>query len=270
MDRNVCLDPTMFELVGTRAVVTGVSQGIGQAIAVALARAGANVAGIYNSEPAGAAETARAVRAFGRQALIIEGDTGDLEQVEALRDRATTAWGGIDIWVNNAARLLVRPFLETTSDDWHDLLATNLHGYIHGCRAAATHMAAHNGGVIVNVSSVTDIQPVAGLAAYIAAKGAVVGLTRALALEFAPQRIRVNAIAPGATDTPLNKSVYTPDVREMYERRIALGRIASPDEIADAVLFLASGGSRYITGQELLVDGGLTINGNVGHALRPN
>ncbi len=116
----------MFELAGRRAVVTGTSQGIGKAIAIGLAQAGANVAGIYKWDPEGAEDCAAQVRAAGREAIMVEGDTGDPEQVDALARRAVDAWGGIDIWVNNAARLLVKPFLELSTDDWHGLLAANL------------------------------------------------------------------------------------------------------------------------------------------------
>jgi len=252
-----------FDLSGRRAVVTGASSGIGRAIAVAFAEAGADIAGMSLEA---APETERAVDAAGRTVLMLVGDTGDPGDVERLASEASERLGGIDIWVNNAAKLMVKPLLETADDDWHGLLAANLHGYFYGCRAAARRMVEQGtGGRILNVSSAADVQPLADLSAYVTAKGGIVGLSKTLAVELAQYGITVNAIAPGATETPMNATAYTSEVRRRYEKRIPLGRVGAPEDVAGAAVFLASDAAGYVTGQELLVDGGLTINGSVGH-----
>ena len=257
----------MFELNGKRVVITGASKGIGKQAAIALARAGADVAGTYFTDPAGGAETKAAIESFGRRGLMLQGDVSHSSTHEALADAVVEAWGGIDVWINNAARLLVTPLLEMTDEVWQDLMASNLNSYFYGCRAAARRMLEQGAGKIINVTSVVDYQPIANMSAYITAKGGVVMLTKQLALELGPRNITVTAIAPGATDTPLNIEAYTPEVRKAYCERIALGRIASPEEIADVIVFLASDASRYITGHEILADGGLVINGTMGHKL---
>jgi NAD(P)-dependent dehydrogenase (short-subunit alcohol dehydrogenase family) len=254
-------------LVGPSAVVTGASNGIGRAAAVALAESGANIVGCYRSDHEGAERVRAQIEATGRQAVILQADTGDPATAPRLADEATSRWGSLDIWVNNAARLMVKPLVETSNEDWHDLLAANLHGYFYGSRVAAQVMYPQRRGRIINITSAADILVVANLGAYITAKGGIVGLTKTLALEAAPHGVTVNAVSPGATDTPLNVKAYTPDVRRTYEQRIPMGRIGSEEEIADVVVFVASEASRYMTGQEIVVDGGLVINGTVGHAI---
>ena len=258
---------SVFSLEGQNAVVTGLSTGIGRAIAEALAREGANVAGDYQKDAEGAAITQGLIEGHGREALIIQGSTADEHHIDHLADQVVERWGSLDIWVNNAARIFVKPLMDMTTEEWHGLLAANLHGYMFGCRAAARKMAAQDGpGRIINITSQSDIQAINGFSAYTTAKGGINGLTKVLAMELAEYDITVNSVSPGPTDTPLNTTAWTPKARATYIERIGLHRIATPEESADVVCFVASHASRFMTGQELIVDGGLSINGNVGHA----
>ncbi|WP_378143962.1 SDR family NAD(P)-dependent oxidoreductase [Cnuibacter sp. UC19_7] len=247
-------------------VITGVSRGIGRALALTAAEAGYNVAGIHRgTDPAVSDELSREIESRGGQAMIMTGDVGVTADVDAAADRVISEWGGIDVWVNNAARLLVRPFTDMADEDWLSLLGSNLLGYIRGARAASRAMIPAGYGRIINVSSVVAEQPPTHMTGYVTAKGGITGFTRALAVELAPFGVTVNAVAPGATETPLNTDSWTEDVRETYRERIPLQRIATPEDIADAILLVASESSRYITGQIIAVDGGLTLNGSVGH-----
>jgi NAD(P)-dependent dehydrogenase (short-subunit alcohol dehydrogenase family) len=256
----------MWDLTGRTAVITGVSQGIGRAIALRLAGAGAHIAGMYIGDDTEAETLDGELRALGVQVHLLNADAGLPDAHRRLAEETIAMTGKIDIWVNNAARLMVKPILATTDEDWHGLLAANLHGYFYGCREAARAMSGQGRGRIVNTSSAARILAVANLSAYATAKGGIEALTKTLALELASDAITVNAVAPGAIDTSLNAEAYTDEVREIYNARIPLGHIGDPDEIACAVHFLASDASAYITGQEIVVDGGLTINGTVGHA----
>jgi len=256
----------MFDLTGKTAVVTGGSRGIGQGIAWALAEAGADVASFHLPDPGGADVTLAGIHERARKGIMREGSVVDTEALDDFATEVERELGPIDIWVNNAAAIMVKPFLSTTSLDWDTLIGSNLRGYVNGARAALTRMAPRRAGRIINIGSITAHQAITDMTTYITAKGGVVSLTKALALEFAPRGINVNAVAPGAIATPLNRHLYTAEVTAVYESRIAMARIGRPHDIAAAVVYLASDEASYVCGHELVVDGGMTINGNVGFA----
>lgn len=254
----------MFDLSGKVAVVTGASSGIGQAIAVGLSAAGADIATIYFTED-DIAWTRASVEQNGRHFRGQRGDVATRSAVERFADGVESDLGPINIWVNNAGRLMVKPFLETTDDHWRSQLGSNLDGYFFGAQVAARSMLRRSApGRIINVSSVSLIQPFTNGSAYVTGKGGVYGLTRALAVELGPHAITVNAIAPGAVHSRLNSDVYTADVIRQYEGRIPAGRIGSPEDLVSTAIFLAADESAYVNGVEIPVDGGMIVNGDVG------
>jgi 3-oxoacyl-[acyl-carrier protein] reductase len=240
-----------------RALVTGAQQGIGAAAAVALAKAGADVAINWLDDLAAAQEVATAVESVGRRAVLLQGDVGTAAGATALTERAAEALGGLEILVNNAGIFPATDPLEVSEAEWDKVLAVNLKGTFFCAQAAAKAMiAGGRGGAIVNMSSVTIMGTGVG-PHYVASKGAVVAMTRSLATSFAPHKIRVNAIAPGVIDTAQPRALASQEVLdEMARTQIPLRRIGDVGDIAEMIVFLTGSGADYITGQTIHVNGG--------------
>ena len=245
------------------ALVTGSSRGIGRAIALALAGAGADVAvHYYGSQDRMAEEVAGRIRGLGKRAIVVVGDVSSREAVGAMVRRIQEELGPIDILVNNAAtRLGDAPFWEIDEESWDRLFAVNVKGQLFTAQAVAPSMRARRTGVILNISSLGAGLTLPGYAAYISSKGAVEALTRAMAVELAPCNIRVNALAPGHIGTPKNVEdiMADPERAESYLARIALGRLGKMDEMGRTAVFLVSEDSSYITGQVIQAEGGVNM-----------
>ncbi len=245
-------------LAGRVALVTGASRGLGRAMAVALAAAGADVALAARSKP-DLEETGRLVQGSGRRALAVATDVTRYEEVEALVARTVTELGGIDIVVNNCGVALVKPLVEWAPDEWRSLVDTNLLGAIAVCRAAGPHLIARRAGKVINVASMLAGVGLAGYTVYSATKGAIVAFTRTLGVEWARHNIQVNAIAPGWFDTDMSAPAWAdPQVGQRLVRDIPARRIGRPEEVGPLAVYLASAASDFMTGQTIFLDGGHT------------
>jgi 2-deoxy-D-gluconate 3-dehydrogenase len=243
-----------FDLTGKVAVVTGANTGIGQAIAVALAEAGADVALAGRSR---ADETAEKVRAAGRRATLIDADLSTSAPAQSIVDETLSALGGLDILVNNAGIIRRADAVAFSEEDWDAVIDTNLKSLFFLCQAAGRHMIGQGSGKIVNIASLLSFQGGIRVPSYAAAKSGVAGLTKALANEWAGKGVNVNAIAPGYIATNNTAALQADETRNrQILERIPAGRWGDPRDIAGAAVFLASAAADYVNGHVLTVDGG--------------
>jgi glucose 1-dehydrogenase len=253
--------PIAQRLSGRRALVTGANSGIGRDIALRLAREGAAVVINYLNQPETADEVVKEIVSAGGRALAAQADVSNEQQVDEMFARAQAEFGGLDILVNNAGFETHHPILEMPADAWRRVLDVDLTGaFLCAQRAARMMVAAKTGGAIVNISSVHNIIPWGGFAHYCAAKAGLDMLTKTMALELATERVRVNSVAPGAIQTPINENAWgDPEALKDLLRKIPSDRMGQTEEVAACVAFLASDEASYVTGAVLYVDGGMTL-----------
>jgi glucose 1-dehydrogenase len=260
---------TMKNLQGQNALITGASSGIGQAIAIRLAQEGCNIAISYRKNAEEAKRTEEIALQYAReldkaskvQTLIVQGDAAKEDDIVRVVNTVVDKFGSLDILINSAGIQIESPSHEITTDQFDRVIAVNLRGAYLYARETIKHLLTQQrSGVIINVSSVHEIIPRPLYLSYSISKGGMGNLTKTLALEYAHRGIRINAIAPGATITPINES-WTEDLEKkaIVESHIPMGRVGTSEEMAAAVAFLASDEAAYITGQTLFVDGGLTL-----------
>jgi 3-oxoacyl-[acyl-carrier protein] reductase len=238
-------------LAGRVVLVTGSSRGIGAEVAVKAAAEGALVAVHYNRSADGAQRTLERVRSAGAQAESFAADIADGQQAEQLLERVIAHFGRVDALVNNAGLMPTTPFLEIQPAEWDEVIRTDLTAAFHTCRAVLPSMLERGSGAIVNIASRLGQIGATDVAHYCAAKAGLIGLTRALAREFGPRGIRVNAVAPGVTQTGMTTDLVESEEGRRRLREMPLGRFGRPDEVADTVIFLLSDASSLFLGQTL-------------------
>jgi 3-oxoacyl-[acyl-carrier protein] reductase len=244
-----------LKLKGRVALITGAAQGIGKSVALLLAQNGADIV-ISDINLEKAEETAKEIESIGSKAIAIKVDVANLKDVERMVESILEKFGKIDILVNNAGITRDKLILRMTEEDWDAVLNVNLKGTFNCTKAVVRHMAKQRSGKIVNIASVVGEMGNAGQVNYSASKAGVIGLTKTIAREFAQRRINVNAIAPGYIETPMTE-VLPEKVKEELKRLIPMERLGKPEDVAEAVLFLVSEESNYITGHVLNVNGGI-------------
>ena len=245
-------------LDGKVAIVTGASRGIGRAVAIALAKAGALVAVNYAGNVKAAEEVQQIITQAGGKAILVQGDVAQAEVVDEMMKTVMDEFGRIDILVNNAGITRDGLLMRMKESDWDAVIDTNLKGIFHCTKAAAKHMMKARSGRIINMTSVVGLIGNAGQTNYAAAKAGVTGFSKSAAKELASRGITVNMVAPGFIDTDMT-AVLPEKVREEMVKGIPMGRMGTPEEVAEAVLFLASDQASYITGQIINLDGGMVM-----------
>ncbi len=248
----------MIDLSGKKALVTGGSRGIGRATCLKLAELGADIGINYFGSQEKAEKVASEISGIGRKSVLLKTDVSDHSKVNEMVEEFVRSEGGLDILINNAGinrdQLLVR----MKESDWDEVISTNLKGTFNCTQAAAKIMMKNRSGVIINLSSVVALTGNAGQVNYSSAKAGIIGLTKTIARELASRSVRVNAIAPGFIETEMTAGLSSEN-RENIAQRVPLGKFGSSDDVANAIAFLVSDEAKYITGQTLVVDGGLSI-----------
>ncbi len=247
---------TQFNLSKKTAIVTGAGRGIGRAIALGLAAAGADVV-LASRTDEQLNQVAAEIEKMGAKVLAVPTDLSDSNQIEHLVNQTVSTFGQIDILINNAARSFLRSLMELREDGWDKVFSTNVKAVWLLSRAAARHMMERKSGKIINITTVGAEKAELGMAAYGCSKAALKMLTRCMAREWASLGIQVNAVGPGLTRTDFSQPIWSnPDIAKHVTSQLPMGRIAEPQEIVPAVLFLASDAASYMTGQTIYVDGG--------------